>query len=111
MRTVGRRIRGGERSRATCDYCGTRFDRRDLVRDASGLLRCPQEGDGRDAVTLNEANVAAAEEWADRKIPEPYDPGQYDKETATQQSAITANWLKEDGTPILTEDGLYFAVE
>lgn len=107
MRTVGRRIKNGQRSVALCDYCGARFDRRDLVRDASGLLRCPQEGDGRDAVTLNEANVAAAEAWADRKIPEPYDPGQYDKETAAAVGQRTGNLLAEDGAPLITEDGIY----
>jgi hypothetical protein len=107
LRTSGRRIRKDERARATCDFCGARFDLRDLTRDASGLLRCPQEGDGRDAVTLNEANVAAAEAWADRKMPEPYDPGQYDKETAVALGQRTGNILQEDGTPITGEDGVY----
>lgn len=107
MRTIGRRVKKGQRSVALCDYCGARFDRRDLVRDASGLLRCRQEGDGRDAVTLTEANVAAAEAWADRKIPEPYDPGQYDKETASAVGQRTGNVLQEDGTPITGEDGVY----
>ncbi len=77
------------------------------MRDASGLLRCPQEGPGRDAVTLNEANVAAAEAWADRKTPEPYDPGMYDKETAVSPGQRTGNILQEDGTPITGEDGVY----
>lgn len=107
MRTSGRRIKKGERSRALCDHCGARWDRRELVRDASGLLRCPQEGDGRDAVTLTEANVAAAEAWADRKIPEPYDPGMYDKETAAAVGQRTGNLLAEDGTPLTGEDGVY----
>jgi hypothetical protein len=102
MRTSGRKIRKGERSRATCDYCGARYDRRDLVRDASGLLRCLSEGDGRDTVTLNEANVAAAEAWADRKIPEPHDPGMYDKEEAERQLRVIFITQENDGF-LLTE--------
>src|SRR5688500_17336229 len=105
MRTSGRRIKKGERARSLSDHCGARFDLRDLVRDASGLLRCPQEGNGRDTVTLNEANVAAAEAWADRKMPVPYEPGMYDKETAVPIPQRTGNILQEDGTPITGEDG------
>jgi hypothetical protein len=80
MRTFGRRIRSGERSRAECDYCGTPWDRRKLYRDEAGLLTCPQEGRGRDAVALTRANAASAQIWAARKVPQPHDPGRYTKE-------------------------------
>lgn len=80
MITSGRRIRSGERERASCSYCGAVYDRRDLVREPGGLLRCPSEGSGRDAITLTRDSVATAEAWAQRKASEPHDPGPIGKE-------------------------------
>lgn len=59
MRTIPRRLsRDRPRGdyRAMCDYCGCTWHRSDLMRDASGLLRCPDET-GRDAVTLDRLNA------------------------------------------------------
>lgn len=60
MRTMSRKYSPlpgppGER-RATCDYCGFKWYRSDMRRDASGLLACPDDMEGRDAVTLNRLN-------------------------------------------------------
>lgn len=55
------------------------YDRRDLVREPGGLLRCQTEGDGRDTVTLTRDSVATAEVWAQRKVPQIHDPGQLEK--------------------------------
>lgn len=80
MRTVGRRVDRGTRSVALCDYCGTRWPREKLYRDGAGLLTCPQEGRGRDAVTLTKDSVAAAKAAAEKHVPHPGDPGRYDKD-------------------------------
>lgn len=37
-----------------CDYCGIGYLRSELVRDGAGLLRCKDEGNGRDRVTLSQ---------------------------------------------------------
>jgi hypothetical protein len=107
MRTSGRRIRNGERERAECSYCGAVYDRRDLVREASGLLRCPTEGNGRDVVELTRDSVATAEAWAARKISEPHDPGPLRRDTAEAIGSLTGMILTEYGDPITTEDGIY----
>jgi hypothetical protein len=63
MRTIGRhRPKSSPRGDvvALCDYCGVQWYRSQLVRDRSGLLVCPDEGDGKDSVTLSEANARAA---------------------------------------------------
>jgi hypothetical protein len=39
-----------------CDYCGVAWRRSQLRRDGAGLLVCPDEGPGEDAVTLSEKN-------------------------------------------------------
>lgn len=64
MRTIPRRYPNlpgppGER-RVFCDYCGIKWYRSELHRDASGFLACPDEGDGRDATTLDRLNARAA---------------------------------------------------
>lgn len=46
---------------AACDYCNVMWRRSQLRRDGAGLLVCPDEGDGRDAVTLSELNAAGAQ--------------------------------------------------
>jgi hypothetical protein len=107
MRTSGRRIKSGERSRSECDRCGALWDRDKLWRDREGLLNCPLEGKGRDAVELTEANLASAKAYADAKRPMPHDPGRYDKTPATPIGQRTGNILDEDGTPITGEDGVY----
>jgi hypothetical protein len=103
MRTIGRRIRSGERSRALCSYCGTRWDRDKLYRDAAGLLVCPQEGRGRDAVTLTRENVAASREFAHARKPELGDPGPMDNEPV-ERAVQVLYLLQENGFPILQED-------
>lgn len=50
---------GGER-RVFCDYCGIKWYRSEMKRDASGRLACPDDQSGRDAVTLDRANARAA---------------------------------------------------
>lgn len=103
-RTIGRRRRQGERGTALCDRCGTRWNRSDLWRDLEGLLNCPQEGRGRDAVALTKANVASAKAAAHNYARPPRYPGSYDNdEPATPISSLTGMLLTEDGAPILTE--------
>src|SRR5688572_4883548 len=52
---------------ACCDYCGVRWRRSELKRDGSGQLYCPDEGTGKDAVTLSLENARGAEESAQRR--------------------------------------------
>ena len=111
MRTSGRKLRSGERSRANCSYCGAVYDRRDLVREPGGLLRCPTEGDGRDTVTLTRDSVATAEAWAQRKVPQIHDPGPLEKGVPVAIGQRGGNILAEDGTPLTTEDGVYLLQE
>ncbi len=112
MRTIGRRRRQGERGSALCDRCGTRWNRSDLWRDLEGLLNCPQEGRGRDAVALTKANVASAKAYAHSYDRPPRFPGAYDNdEPATPIGSMTGNFLFEDGTPMLFEDGVYMVLE
>jgi hypothetical protein len=47
----------GDTQRA-CSYCGVYWLRSKLRRDAAGLLACPDDQDGLDAVTLTEGNAA-----------------------------------------------------
>jgi hypothetical protein len=56
---------------AKCDYCGVRWRRSQLRMDRSGLLVCPDEGPGLDAVTLSEGNAALSR----RRGPVPVPPG------------------------------------
>ena len=64
MKTIPRRYHGeapaGE-CRKSCDYCGMTWMRSVMRRDAAGLLRCPDCADGRDTVTCDRDNQAAAE--------------------------------------------------
>lgn len=43
-----------------CDVCGVEWLHSDLVRDASGILRCPDDRAGRDAVTIAEIEAGMA---------------------------------------------------
>lgn len=81
------------------------YDRRDLVREPGGLLRCPTEGDGRDTVTLTRDSVATAEAWAQRKAPQSHDPGPYEKGVPVRIGSLTGMILTEAGDPITAEDG------
>ena len=44
-----------------CDYCGVLWRRSQLRRDGAGHLVCPDEGDGRDSVTLDKLNASHAQ--------------------------------------------------
>jgi hypothetical protein len=46
----------------TCDYCGIKWYRSECRVDASGFLACPDDQDGRDQVTCDRQNQAAATE-------------------------------------------------
>jgi hypothetical protein len=104
-RTIGRRRKLGETGSSLCDRCGTRWPRSSLWRDLEGLLNCPQEGKGRDAVSLTKANVASAKAYARSYDRPPRYPGCLDKETATPIASLTGMLLTEDNSPLLTEDG------
>lgn len=71
MRTMPRQYPfpapAGER-RVDCAYCGLKWYRSQCIRDATGQLVCPDDQDGRDNVTLDRANVAAAAQ-ATRRTP------------------------------------------
>lgn len=76
-RTIGKRWpRNAPRGdiQSMCDYCGVMWRRSQLRRDGAGLLVCPDEGTGRDTVTLDKLNAAGA-----RRVPRRFDPdgGQY----------------------------------
>lgn len=78
--TIGKRFRGklGD-STAHCSYCGVRWLRSELVRDASGRFACPDDVKGRDEVTLDQANAAAAKEFASRFGKKPVNDAPYFK--------------------------------
>lgn len=71
MRTIGRHV-PKDRPRGDyevlCSYCGVVWYRSKLRLDRAGNLACPNEGPGRDVVTLSELNAAAATEY--RPFPE-----------------------------------------
>jgi hypothetical protein len=62
---------------AKCDYCDVLWRRSQLTRDGAGFLRCPDEGDGLDRVTLDEMNLEGALEEQRRAAPGDNDRGQY----------------------------------
>lgn len=41
-----------------CSYCGSKFFRSELVRERTGKLRCPDEGEGLDEASLAELEIA-----------------------------------------------------
>jgi len=66
MRTIGRRYpfktsRGDYET--DCDYCGLRYYRRQMTRDAARMLACPECAGGKDAVTLARENAESAAEF------------------------------------------------
>lgn len=107
MRTVGRKIRPGEKHRWRCDRCNTLWDKRDLRRDGEGMWVCPQEGPGRDGATLSRGNAEALRTYAHRLKPAVERVGKYGNPDVTAQANKTGNILDEDGTPITGEDGIY----
>ena len=75
------------------------------------MLTCPQEGRGRDAVELTKANVASAKAYSHSYDRPPRFPGRLDNETATPSASLTGMLLAEDGSPLLTEDGVFLLLE
>lgn len=77
MRTIGRKWPQSWRGSyaAHCDYCGVRWPRCKMVRDAAGLLACPDDQAGRDTVTLDQENAAGAAEVASHESD--HDGGSY----------------------------------
>jgi hypothetical protein len=94
-RTIGKRWpRSAPRGdiQSMCDYCGVMWRRSQLRRDGAGLLVCPDEGDGRDSVTLDRLNAMGA-----RRAPRNFNPdaGQYVSE-ADQSSQVYHNTGLDD---------------
>ena len=56
-------------TQAACSYCGVRWRRSQMRLDRSGLLVCPDEGDGRDAITLSEGNAALSRRRGPVRVP------------------------------------------
>jgi hypothetical protein len=107
MRTSGRRIKSGERRRIQCDHCNALFDKRLLHRDGEGLWTCPQEGPGRDAVTLTRGNAEALRDFTQRLRVPPEITGRYGNIPVEALANKSGNILGEDGTPITGEDEVY----
>jgi hypothetical protein len=89
MRTVGRKIRPGERRRIQCDHCNALFDKRQLRRDAEGLWTCPQEGPGRDGTTLTRGNAEALRAFTQRLRPTSEVTGRYPEDDMTPIPGLT----------------------
>lgn len=53
-----RRIKHGFQT--LCGYCGVQWRRDQLVRDAAGIMACPDDVRGRDVVTLTQGNALQA---------------------------------------------------
>lgn len=62
MRTIGRTVHPPFDTQvpAMCAYCGAMWPRNQLWRDGAGNLVCPNEGSGRDRVTLEKENARLA---------------------------------------------------
>ena len=107
MRTVGRKIRPGERRRYLCDYCSSLRDKRELTRDASGLWRCSCVGNERDQVTLTRGNAEALRNYTQRLRSTPEQAGLYPMESLSPVASQTGGILAEDGVLLTGEDGVY----
>jgi hypothetical protein len=58
MRSIGSRYQGPQYNHTDmCDICGAFWNRTDMVLDADGLLRCPEDRDGYALIDL--ATIAA----------------------------------------------------
>lgn len=106
MRTIGkhwpRRVRGDYP--AICSICGVPYPRSSLVKKADGLWYCPNDRDGRDAVTLSRLNAA--------RRPRPlYGPMDAPVESVSPYSAagvvpVELEFLiGDDGSQLMGEDG------
>jgi hypothetical protein len=94
MRTIGRfwpteRTNGDYQ--CMCDICGVHWRRSQLRRDGAGRLVCPDELPGRDEVTLDRQNAAAA---ARKHTVRKMDSGNYDREKGT--GAVTQRTTGDD---------------
>lgn len=72
MRTIGTRLPPDLPSgdfKAECDYCGVPWYRSQLTLDGAGNLRCPDEGDGLDQVTLELENAIAVQSRPRQRAP------------------------------------------
>ena len=98
-RTVGRKIRNGERKRWKCDRCNTLWDKRDLKRDGEGMWVCPQEGPGRDGATLSRGNAEHLRSYVQRLRVTPERVGQYGT-TAVTAIPGPGNAFDSDGETI-----------
>lgn len=88
MRTIRRKLSRGHSPNDTqrmCAYCGVVWYKSRLKMDRSGNLYCPDEGNGRDAVTLSEGNAAAAATYRPR-IPI-HDTGSIDTSSTPTKSS------------------------
>jgi hypothetical protein len=89
MITVGRKWPKSARGDycAHCDYCGVRWRRGQMTRDASGKLACPDDARGRDDYTLGMLNAEGAAEVAGY-VPRDNDGGSYFRTDVNEPSPI-----------------------
>jgi predicted RNA-binding Zn-ribbon protein involved in translation (DUF1610 family) len=111
MRTVGRKIRPGERRRFKCDRCGTLWDKRDLCRDGEGMWVCPQEGPGLDGATLSRGNAEALRSYVQRLKPAVERVGRYGDPGVHPTPVRTGYITTELHQPLRTEDGVFLALD
>lgn len=88
MPTVGRRWPKKARGdyAAHCDYCGVRWRRGQMVRDAAGRLACPDDRRGRDEVTLSQLNAQGATEFGHKRYFN--DGGSYFRTNADEETPL-----------------------
>ena len=99
MRTIGFVLPSHERSgTAACDLCGVMWHRSKLTRKRNGLSYCPDDVSETDAVTLTEANAAAAGQRRRRIMGEPV--GATDRTGTDDPSTIYGSdleaWYRSD---------------
>lgn len=100
---------------ASCEVCGVLWARNEMRRDASGVLRCPDDADGLDATSLDRANAAGAT----RRQRVQRDPGgiigdqgpSNDWRHYTMPGVYTAPLLSADGEELLAVDGHAFTIQ
>lgn len=93
MRTISRHL---PRNRpygdyeVRCDLCGVTWYRSQMRKDRAGRLRCPDDREGRDPVTLSELNAAAAARPPRRGAAR--DGGGHDVATISSSSAAATDY-------------------
>lgn len=91
-----------------CDLCGARWMRSKMFRDRSGRLRCPDDADGLDPVSLDRANAEAAQQ---RQPPSPHDGGPWDNRISTPATGSGyggVNYIEDDvGSFIIDINGSF----